>query len=190
MGNLLCVIDISIKLVGMYSDHCSKEKKYFEGMKAKKTAAIHQTLGEKEILDKSTEELLPHFLEANDQMIKDAGGKAKWNSFSESKKSEQKATMLEQLVIKLGKEAFELLSNDEKHIMKLFIWAGCGCHKDLNTVHGGYAAVAKWWLENNVEPPRLLANHDNAAIFDGVASEDDVETAAQAQALRKLVMVL
>jgi len=27
-----------------------------------------------------------------------------------------------------------------------------------------------------------MANHDNAAILDGVASEDDVETAAQAQA--------
>ena len=48
-----------------------------------------------------------------------------------------------------------------------------------------YAAVAKWWLENNVEPPRLLANRDNAAILDGVASEDDVETAAQAQAFEK-----
>jgi len=185
MGNLLHVIDILIELVGMHSDHCSKEKKDFAGMKAKKTAAIHQTLGEKEILDKSTEELLPHFLEANDQMIKNAGGKAKWNSLSEDERSEQKATMVEQLVIKLGKEAFELLSDDEKCIMKLFIWAGCGCHKDLNTVRGGYAAVAQWWLENNVEPPRLLANRDNAAIIDGVASEDDVETAAQAQAFEK-----
>ena len=178
MGNLLHVVDILIKLVGMHSDHCNKEKKDFEGMKAKKTNAIHQTLGEKEILDKSTEELLPHFLEANNQMIKNAGGKAKWNSLSENEKSEQKATMLEQLVIKLGKEAFELLSNDEKRIMKLFIWAGCGCHKDLNTVCGGYAAVVRWWPENNVEPPRLLANRNNAAILDGVALEDDVETPA------------
>jgi hypothetical protein len=185
IGNLLRVVDILIKLVGMHSDHCNKEKKDFEGMKAKKTNAIHQTLGEKEILDKSTEELLPHFLEANNQMIKNAGGKAKWNSLLEDEKSEQKATMLEQLVIKLGKEAFELLSNDEKRIMKLFIWAGCGCHKDLNTVRGGYAAVVRWWPENNVEPLRLLANRDNAAILDGVALEDDVETPAQAQAFEK-----
>ena len=64
--------------------------------------------------------------------------------------------MLEQLVITLGKEAFELLSDNEKHIMKLFIWAGCGCHKDLNTVRGGYAAVMRWWLENDIEPPVLL----------------------------------
>ena len=45
----------------MHTDHCSKEKKDVEGMHAKKRDAVHQTLGEKEILDKSTEELLPHF---------------------------------------------------------------------------------------------------------------------------------
>jgi hypothetical protein len=185
MGNFLRVVEILIKLVGMHTDHCSKEKKDVEGMKAKKMDAIHQTLGEKEILDRSTKELLPRFLEANDQMIKNAGGKDKWNSLSENEKSEQNATMLEQLVIKLGKEAFELLSDSEKHIMKLFIWAGCGCHKDLNTVRGGYIAVTKWWLENNVEPPILLANRDNAAILDGVTSEGGVETAVQAQAFEK-----
>jgi len=42
--------------------------------------------------------------------------------------------MMEQLVIELGKEAYEMLSDHEKKIMKLFIWAGCGCHKDLNTI--------------------------------------------------------
>ena len=169
----------------MHTDHCSKEKKDVEGMQAKKMDALHQTLGEKEILDKSTAELLPHFLESNDQMIKNIGGKNKWNSLSENQKSDQKAVMLEQLVIKLGKEAFELLSDNEKHIMKLFIWAGCGCHKDLNTVQGGYAAVTKWWLENDVEPPILLANCDNAAILDSVTLEGDVETAVQAQAFDK-----
>ena len=115
-------------------------------------------------------------------MIKNAGGKHKWNRLSENEQSDQKATMLEQLVVKLGKEAFELLSDDEKCIMKLFIWAGCGCHKNLNTVQGGYAAVMRWWLENDIEPPVLLSNHDNAAILDGATSEGDVEMAVQAQA--------
>jgi hypothetical protein len=86
--------------------------------------------------------------------------------------------MLEQLVIKLGKEAFELLSNNEKLVMKLFIWAGCGCHKDLNTVCGGYAAVMGWWGENNIEPPVLLANCDNAAILDGITLEGNIDTEA------------
>jgi hypothetical protein len=28
-GNLLCVVDVLVKLVGMHSDHCNKEKKGF-----------------------------------------------------------------------------------------------------------------------------------------------------------------
>ena len=98
-------------------------------------------------------------------MIKNASGKAKWNGLSEGERSEQKAAMLEQLVIKLGKEAFELLSDDEKHVMKLFIWAVCVCYKDLNTVWGGYAAVARWWLENNVEQQQQHAGNNALNII-------------------------
>jgi hypothetical protein len=61
------------------------------------------------------------------------------------------------------------LSDDEKRILKLFIWAGCGCHKDLNTVHGGNTAMMTWWKENQVEPPVLLANR--CAVKCGVATE-------------------
>ena len=94
----------------------ARKKRILKACKQRKMDAVHQTLGEKEILDKSTEELLPHFLEANSQMIKNAGGKHKWNSLSENEQSDQKAIMLEQLVITLGKEAFELLSENEKHV--------------------------------------------------------------------------
>ena len=37
---------------------------------------------------------------------------------------------------------------------------GCGCHKDLNTVRGGYNAMERWWKEHNVNGPVLLANRD------------------------------
>jgi hypothetical protein len=183
-GNLLRVVDILVKLTGMHTDHCNKEKKDFEGLKAKKVDAVHQVLGEKEILDKSTQELLPHFLKANDLMIQNIGGKEKWKSLSENEQSERTAHMLEKLVIELGKEAYDLLSESEKHIMKLFIWAGCGCHKDQNTVRGGYIAMMKWWSDNNIEPPILLANRDNSTILEGITSEN-VETTAQEKALEK-----
>ena len=32
-----------------------------------------------------------------------------------------------------------------------FFWAGCGCHKDLNTIQGGYLAMLAWWIENESE---------------------------------------
>ena len=56
------------------------------------------------------------------------------------------------------------LSDKEKAIFKLFVWVGCGCHKDLNTVLGGYIALIKFWADNGLEPPVLLPKKLNEAI--------------------------
>jgi hypothetical protein len=181
-GNFLRTIEILLNLCGMHSDHCKKEKKDAQLMEQKKVDATYQVLGEKEILESSNEELLPHFLEANKNMIESVGGKKKWDNLPETEKKEHLALMMEQLIIKLGKEAYEMLSDHEKKIMKLFIWAGCGCHKDLNTVQGGYAAAMQWWIDNDVEPPVLLANRDNAAVLKEMTSQNDVATPAQERA--------
>ena len=42
----------------------------------------------------------------------------------------------------------------------------------------------KWWGDNDVEPPVLLANRDNAAILKDISTEDDIENSAQAQAFK------
>ena len=183
-GGLLQVVEILIKLAGMHGDHCAKEKKDAQMIEKMKIDAIHQILGENEILECSNEELLPHFLIANEQMIKEAGGQDKWNSLSEQEKAERQAVMLEKILIRLGKEAYDMLDDKEKRILRLFIWAGCGCHKDLNTIRGGYAAIIKWWGDNDVEPPVLLANRDNAAILKDISTEDDIENSAQARAFK------
>ena len=86
------------------------------------------------MLDMSLGEVSKYFELAEVNMIKKAGGKKKWDALSEIKKGEKKAAMLEEAVAELGKKAFEDLSEEEKRILRLFIWAGCGCHKDLNTV--------------------------------------------------------
>ena len=122
-------------------------------MEQKKTNATYQIIGEKKILDSSNEELIPYFLETNEQMIESVGGKSKWNSLPEAETKEHLAVMMEQLVIKLGKEAYKMCSDQEKIIFKLFICAGCGCYKDLNTVKGGYAAMVQWWINHDVDPP-------------------------------------
>ena len=182
-GNLLRIVDILIKLAGMHSDHCAKEKKDAQLMEKQKQEATNQVLGEKAMLNKTEEELLPYFLESEKAMIKAAGGKAKWKALSEEVKAEKQAVAMEKLVVELGTEAFDMLSDDEKRILKLFIWAGCGFHKDLNTVWGGYAAMMKWWNENKVEPPILLANRDNAAVLKELESgSDNVATPAQQRA--------
>ncbi len=82
----------------------------------------------------SLEEVREYFKKAEEKMIKKAGGPCKWKNLSDIKKAERKATMIEEAVSELGKDAFNDLSNEEKCVFWLFIWAGCGCHKDLNTV--------------------------------------------------------
>ncbi|KAF8809251.1 hypothetical protein BYT27DRAFT_7232351 [Phlegmacium glaucopus] len=105
-------------------------------MGKKKTEAVHQVLGKRRIIDDTNEELMPFFLSAHKEMVEKAGGEADWNNLDESAQKEHKAAMLEKLTTDLGQDAFEKLSDKEKAIFKLFVWVGCGCHKDLNTVLG------------------------------------------------------
>ena len=99
---------------------------------------------------------MPHFVHANQEMLKKIGGERAWNALNEAAQKELKSVMLQKLTADLGKDAFEKLSDQEKALFKLFIWVGCGCHKDLNTVLGGYIALSKFWKENGLEPPPLF----------------------------------
>jgi hypothetical protein len=123
-------------------------------------------------------------------MIRKAGGQRKWNDLSEVKKAERNAAVYDEAVSELEKEALNDLPDDEKSILQLFIWAGCGCHKDLNTVWGGYLAMASWWNENehDVELPVLLANHENDPVVQervAALARGDIPTSAQEQAFHK-----
>ena len=102
---------------------------------------------------------------------------------SEVTKTEKRAKMVEDVVQELGKGAFELFDAGEKRFLRLFIWAGCGCHKDLNTVRGGYVAMEKWWKEHDIEGPIILANQDNDAVLEerdyAIAHGDEVTPAQE-----------
>ena len=165
-----------------------RKKKDYKLLKKKKEAAVHQVLGEKEILEKSNDELVPSFLEANKQMIEDAGGQAKWDALPEKERTELLAGMMEKLVVKLGADAYEQMPEEEKRMLSLFIWAGCGCHKDLNTVKGGYAAIVAWWKRNpSITGPIKLPNRDNAAVLENAPgpTQPDAKTKDQQDAFDK-----
>ena len=95
--------------------------------------------------------------------------------------------MLQKLTADLGKDAFEKLSDQEKALFKLFIWVGYRCHKNLNTVLGGYIALSKFWKENGLEPPILLPNKFNATVINDAIHTGDNDTASTAthQAIQK-----
>jgi hypothetical protein len=178
------LINVYSKLAGMHADHCAKEKKDYDLMGKKKTEAVHQVLGKRRIIDDTNEELMPFFLSAHKEMVEKAGGEADWNNLDESAQREHKAAMLEKLTADLGQDAFEKLSDKEKAIFKLFVWVGCGCHKDLNTVLGGYIALRKFWVEHRLEPPVLLPNKFNEAIIQEAAKEDKNDSEAAQRAVK------
>ncbi len=149
--------------------------------------AVDQYLGESAMFEKSMQEINELYKRGEREMIRIAGNK-KWEALSPVVQAEKYAGMLEKVVADLGKEAFEMLSDDEKCMLWLFIWAGCGCHKDLNTVHGGYTAMSQWWKANGCEGPILLANCDIEPVLqerEAAIELDDTTTRVQDQAFEK-----
>jgi hypothetical protein len=187
-GSLIGLVDILVKLTGMNTDHCAKEKKDAAEMEELKKWAVNQHLGEEAMLEKSIQEIFELQIAAQRKMIQTAGGQQKWDTLPDATKAEKRAKMVEDVVQELGKGAFELLDAHEKRLLRLFIWAGCGCHKDLNTVRGGYVAMEKWWKEHHIDGPILLANRDNDIVVEernqAIAQGDEV-TPAQEQALNR-----
>ena len=131
------------------------------------------------------QELLPLFISACAKMIDQCGGTNKWDLLSEGEQAEKNAKMLEGIVLELGEKSLALMSEDEQKYLKLFIWAGCGCHKDLNTVRGRYSSMLQWYQQNSkTSQPFLLPNHDIAPVLTDITSEDDIENEVQAHLLR------
>jgi len=187
-GSLIGLVDILVKLTGMNTDHCAKEKKDAYEMEELKKWAVNQKLGEETMLEKSLPEIYELQMGAQRKMVQAAGGQQKWEALPEADKAEKRAKMVENVVQELGKGAFELLDPREKRLLRLFIWAGCGCHKDLNTVRGGYMAMERWWKEHNMEGPVLLANRDNDMVLaerNQAISHGDEVTPTQEQALNR-----
>ena len=58
------------------------------------------------MLEMSLAEVCKYFKQAEEKMIRKAGGPHKWDRLSDIKKAERKAAMVEEAVAELGKEAF------------------------------------------------------------------------------------
>ena len=109
--SLIGLVDILIKLTGMNTDHCAKEKKDAKEMEELKKWAVNQHLGEEVMQEKSIQEIYQLQMGAQTKMIQAAGGQNKWNSLPEATKAEKCAKMVEDVVQELGKGAIELLQD-------------------------------------------------------------------------------
>ena len=178
-GHFIRLVKALSLLKGLNTDHCSKEKKFSEIMKSKVLDAVRELLGEKEVLEKSWEEMDDLFNKARDDMIDRVGGQDAWEALSEADQALQHAIMLKQTLISLGEDKYAEMSEEEQRDLDFFVWTGCGCHKNLNSVSGGNTPMMTWWTENDVTPPILLANRDNAAVLNNLDSLDDLTPAEQ-----------
>ncbi len=101
-GSLIGLVDILVKLTGMNTDYCLKEKKNASEMEKLKEWAINQHLGEEEMLEKSLHEIYELQMGAQRKMIQAAGGQQRWEALPEATKSEKRAKMVENVVQELG----------------------------------------------------------------------------------------
>jgi len=76
-GSLIGLVDILVKLTGMNTDHCTKEKKDASEMEELKKWAVNQRLGEEAMLEKSMQEIYELQMNAQKRMIQAAGGQQK-----------------------------------------------------------------------------------------------------------------
>jgi hypothetical protein len=98
----------------MITDHCAKEKKNVHMLKELKKSAVLQQLGKQKILDSDNQELVPKFYAKYHEVISNFGETSTWNTLPLKTQYAHLAKMSEDLVIDLGKDAYEMMSDKEK----------------------------------------------------------------------------
>ena len=140
-------------------------------------------MGEEAVLEMDDADVDAVFEGGQENMIKQAGGEEAWALLSPDQHRDLSATMIKQVLISLGESEYSSLTEEQRRELDFFVWVGCGCHKNTNTVLGGHAAVMKWWGENDLPGPVLLANKDNTAVL-RTLDPDAEPTAAYEHALQ------
>ncbi|OCB84856.1 hypothetical protein A7U60_g8077 [Sanghuangporus baumii] len=102
------------------------------------------------------------------------GGLSVWESMNIEAQKEKELSMMNELTESLAHRTLGTLPKDKRRRLKMFVWTGCGMHKDLNAVKGGEAAMREEWKTHDISPV-LFANKDNAAILELAEEEDGLD---------------
>lgn len=127
-------------------------------------------------------ELDAFLFSATHDAIEQAGGYESWERLPHDKQVQLGHEAHDAAIRQLGEHRFDALSPEEKAWASLFIWAGCGMHKELNAMKYGAKAMKEWWDSSEAKAmgavlPILLYNKDNAA-----AASDPTASTAKARA--------
>ncbi|THU79303.1 hypothetical protein K435DRAFT_621812, partial [Dendrothele bispora CBS 962.96] len=155
-------------LKGMSGDHANNEKATAAGIKEWKRQELITEMGKKKIAEKEFGDLVLYLASWNAQKIAEVGGHEAWEALSNKEKAERDAALMKSILMDLGQEEYDSLTDSERRGMDLFIWGGCCMHKDQNSFKGGNLEMMAEWSKLAVDPPVLLANKSNAAILHNI----------------------
>jgi len=134
-----------------------------------------EALGADKISKLQTNEFNQLFNKRRADLINECGGTESWDTLIDEEQTEKLTELLQNVNIEIGEKVWEDLALEQQEEMLEFFWVGCGMHKDLNGVKGGNSAMIKWWIENEIPGPILLANKDNAAVIDAIPDDESEE---------------
>ena len=89
-------------------------------MKSKVVDAVHELLGEKEVLEKSWEDIDALFNKACADMIDGVGGQDAWEALSAGDQALQHTIMMKQTLILLGEDKYAEMSEEEQCDLDFF----------------------------------------------------------------------
>ncbi|KAL5476721.1 hypothetical protein ACEPAI_2907 [Sanghuangporus weigelae] len=162
---------LAIKYHGTHGDHAEDQKAKHRLLESWKQEMTLQGLGAKYLHSRPVDERYTLVLEARRKVIHGLGGETVWEELSEEAKKIKDLKMMNELCKSLADQALDELMEEECRRARIFVWAGCGMHKDLNIVKGGDEAMQLEWMKHDCSPT-LLANKDNDAVLELAESEE------------------
>ncbi|TFY81277.1 hypothetical protein EWM64_g2731 [Hericium alpestre] len=105
-----------------------------------------------------------------EDIVADVGGYASWEALPNVEKKHQTNVAWSRAVHHLGELKFQALSPEEQCWSDLFLWAGCGMHKEMNSVKWGAKSMEGFWFTLQAQElgavlPIALFNKENAVVM-------------------------
>jgi hypothetical protein len=157
-------LDFGRKLTGMVTDHAADQQRLAGLLREWKVECDREMRGYQASLLVPADDLVALVVAENEKMMEKVGGLGVWSQLAPEVRDELAGEVLRQCRIRLGEQAYQELSKEDQRLADLFIWSGCGMHKDLNAVKGGYKKIVTVWSksDSDVVPPINLLNKDKA----------------------------
>ncbi|TFY75731.1 hypothetical protein EWM64_g8282 [Hericium alpestre] len=170
IDNPLSLDEILDKIKGMISDHANDQKHLATLFEKWKLEVDREIRGRRAVMSMSEAEQLKFCLYAMELNLAEVGGCVNWEALSEAEKKHRSEEAYRQAIHELGEHHFASLTPEDQRWSNLFLWAGCGMHKEMNSVKWGARSMEHFWSSSQAQElgavaPIPLFNKENAAVI-------------------------